>query len=49
MFSALGKNVGEFQQGAEHRLDLLMEVKFGLLEVKEKFGSCREAGNGAGL
>lgn len=26
-----------------------MEVKSGLLEVKEKFGSCREPGNGVGF
>lgn len=49
MFSALGKSFGELQQGAEHRLDLLMEVKSALLKVKEKYGSCREPGNGVGF
>ena len=49
MFSALGKSFGELQQGAEHRLDLLMEMKSGLLEVKEKYESCREPGNGVGF
>lgn len=49
MFSAQGKGFGELQQGAEHRLILLMKMKSGLLEVREKFGSCREAGNGVGF
>lgn len=49
MFSALGKSFRELQQGAEHGLGLLMEVKSGVLQVKEKFGSCREPGNGTGF